>query len=60
MKDVPPDVLIKIIRHCCGDDFHALVALTHVNGAFKDAVMQVRSVSRDTSLLSDDCKRTIA
>ena len=50
MKDVPPDVLIKIIRHSCGDDFHALVALTHVNGAFKDAVMQVRMVSKEASL----------
>ena len=60
MKDVPPDVLMNIIRHCCGDDFHALVALTHVNGAFKDAVMQVRIVSREASLLSDDCRRTTA
>ena len=60
MKDVPPDMLTKIIRHCCGSDFHALLALTHVNGAFKDAVMQVCIEAREASLLSDDGRRTIA
>ena len=60
MRDVPPDVLTKIIRHCCGDNVHALDALTHVNRTFKDAVMQVRMRSREASRLPDVGKQMIA
>ncbi len=60
MRDVPPDVLTTIVRHCCGDNVHALAALTHVNKTFKDAVMQVRMRSRKASRLPDVGKLMIA